>query len=407
MKRFYFAGLENEELDLPPVEDLDNEELQDEVSTGSAEIANEMYSIKRALETLDATTDVATIVSEGDSELSDREVNLVRATANMAVAGTDMDATEVIPGIESYTTRAKLVKAIEDQQTSVLSRISQGVKNLFDKIRKVGQALLNLFRSELSIIKGLIPKIKKLGNETKTVKVNWQLTVAPDGGKETDVKAIFKNLQTQGALHLAATSTAATYVVDAAKAPADVFSSLFSQKILDKVVSQHYAFGKDIVSAYKMKKFSSTGSTAVYHADAFVSGAVFETSINDADKTVSISADYASIFDFLRAGGSEFDKTSITADVSASELAATLEALYTNGKKVDGEFGRAIVAYFRNGGLLLGQDTGLNFVASLMSKGIREANGFASDVYSTLSCAVTNSTRGLKYLRKLAFAFAG
>lgn len=418
MSKYLFGNpaLEEADLEIPEiegaegVETIDAEDLPEyeaEAQADSLVVAQESAEIEGTLDIVDGITDVATVISEGEGELTPRETNLVRVAANMAVAGTETPATDVIPGLESFTTRAQLVKAIEDQKIGVMQRVLAGLKSLMERIKKAGRALLNVFRSEIGIVKGLLPKVKALGNETKEVKLSWRLAISPDGSKETDVATIFKNVTQQSKLNATAASIIANYIATAAKAASTVFSAKFSDAALESIVKQHYDFAKETVKAYDMKKKTGSDKTTLFSTDTFVPGRYMEISISDTDKQISIATDSASGLDFLRPSGSglQVDRTDSAASVSASALAKAMEACLQSAVKVVADNERAFVAYLRAmdlGTSLTENGSPVNAIASILSKGVREANSFTSDVYATFGFSVSLSTGILKELRKLA-----
>lgn len=402
----FISALENEaildESQIVPEEGL--QDLEEEVLEGSAQIAQESAEINTALDVVDGITDVATIVSEGEGELTDREVNLVRATANMAVAGTDADASDVIPGLESFTTRRQLVKAIESQQIDVMKRVSVGMESVMDRIKKTGQALLNLVLSEITITKKLLPALKALGGETKEVKLGWRLTVGPNGEREEAVASIFKNVEKQSKINANAASVISTYMSAAAKSTMSVVSSVFSEKALQSMIDQQHDFAKELVTVFDMKKKSGGNNVSAFSSGVFITGREINVSLNDNDKSSSVETRTSSIFDFLKSEGSKVNvvKEDLLTTVKASDLAKALEVCLSAAQSVAADDSRGFKAYLSSGGFILSQKND-NILA--VSRGIREANKFASSVYEAFSFSISLSVAILKALRKVATQF--
>lgn len=102
----------------------------------SEEIAGDQAEVERSIEVAEGLEDVASI-AENIEQPSPTDIALIQTAANMAVAGTDGDASELVPAAESITSGAALAADLRE-------RISYANEGIMDAFKGIGEKLETL-----------------------------------------------------------------------------------------------------------------------------------------------------------------------------------------------------------------------------------------------------------------------
>jgi len=145
-------------------------DAQAEVTTSD----NNMRNMERMLQMSDGLEDLA-VIAENIETATPVEAALINASAQMAVAGTDVDATEIVPAMEAHgrvgmemaeTLREK-AKAIWDSVHGALAGVRESIAEWFRK--NVG--VVPLLRSHVDEIRGELDKYAK--EKATPIKFTW------------------------------------------------------------------------------------------------------------------------------------------------------------------------------------------------------------------------------------------
>lgn len=153
--------------------DIDMSDLEVGLEELSEEINIELQTNARALDVSDNLMDVASIVENSSaSEISDTEKQLVAASVNMAVAGTDEDANELAPSMESFQDKVLLISELRNKCSIANESIMESIKSVFSKLADFLKGLFNFAARMEASLKETKAKVAKLSNlETKEVTV--------------------------------------------------------------------------------------------------------------------------------------------------------------------------------------------------------------------------------------------
>ncbi len=133
------------------------------------EIADELGDNDRVLEVVDGLEDVQAIVENTpDGETVD--IPMLQTAANMAVAGTDADAQDIIPALEAFKDKQLAVEAIGEKIKGALSSVVESIKN-------IGSKGLELVKSIFSVVKYLEDGIKSRASKIGSINSNVSFTV--------------------------------------------------------------------------------------------------------------------------------------------------------------------------------------------------------------------------------------
>lgn len=416
MKKF-FTALESDDsavmdseidqlLEAEGIDSEDQAEVEQAAQSEVSEIAMESAEIDRALDIVDSTTDVATIVSEGEGELTNREQDLVRATANMAVAGTDVDASDIVPGIESAFTRAQLVASIEGRAGDVLNSIMGGIGKLFARFRKVLTYLANIFRSELTLLKKVEAALKTKTDASGTVKFGKVITGDANGKMVASAKDSYKNVLESFKLYQKANSIISSYGTPATEAFGDVVSARFSDEAIVKINKDRQAMCKDVVSAFEMKKEASSEYSENYQS-RFLSGDVaLNVSIPKDKSGAMASQNYINITDDM--SGYNVDAKSASFETNAKELLPVVTAAIAAITALLPALNKAYkaVTKLNSGNFVTAYpiaDVGLR----LASRGIRTSREFLDDYMYVAGNCNWGVHRAARALRKVSVGLIG
>ena len=131
----------------------------------SEEIANDQADVERSIEVADGLEDVATI-AENIDQPSPTDIALIQTAANMAVAGTDGDATELVPAAESITSGKALAADLRE-------RIGYAQEGIMDSFKAIGEKLGTLgerINEKLSSFLGRVNSLRAALNATEKTK---------------------------------------------------------------------------------------------------------------------------------------------------------------------------------------------------------------------------------------------
>lgn len=101
---------------------------------GAAEFDTNLSDSARTLDTAAALEELAEAVAQID-EITPIERALIQTTMNMAAAGTDVDATKIAPGMESFVTGALAAESIKDKVKNLIARTKEA-------FLRIGKALV-------------------------------------------------------------------------------------------------------------------------------------------------------------------------------------------------------------------------------------------------------------------------
>lgn len=131
----------------------------------SEEIANDQADVERSIEVADGLEDVATI-AENIDQPSPTDIALIQTAANMAVAGTDGDATELVPAAESITSGKALAADLRERIGYAQEGIMDAFKGIGEKLATLGERIGEKLRS----FKGRVANVRKALNASEKTK---------------------------------------------------------------------------------------------------------------------------------------------------------------------------------------------------------------------------------------------
>lgn len=107
--------------------------LTAEAASDEAEIATDLAEAERVIEVSDALEDLA-VVADEIGEATPAETALVEIAGDMAVAGSDVEAEEIIPSMESYRGKRIATEGIRQTAQTIWANIMQFLKKVYKKI---------------------------------------------------------------------------------------------------------------------------------------------------------------------------------------------------------------------------------------------------------------------------------
>ena len=131
----------------------------------SEEIANDQADVERSIEVADGLEDVATI-AENIDQPSPTDIALIQTAANMAVAGTDGDATVLVPAAESITSGKALAADLRERIGYAHEGIMDAFKGIGEKLATLGERIGEKLRS----FKGRVANVRKALNASEKTK---------------------------------------------------------------------------------------------------------------------------------------------------------------------------------------------------------------------------------------------
>ena len=131
----------------------------------SEEIANDQTDAERSIEVADGLEDVATI-AENIDQPSPTDIALIQTAANMAVAGTDGDATALVPAAESITSGKALAADLRERIGYAHEGIMDAFKGIGEKLATLGERIGEKLRS----FSGRVANVRKALNASNNTK---------------------------------------------------------------------------------------------------------------------------------------------------------------------------------------------------------------------------------------------
>lgn len=151
-------ALENEEvvnLEDQPVLSLEEEQVvASEVANTEAEIATDLGETDRVLEVSDALEDLA-VVADGITEATPAETALMEVAGNMAVAGSDIEAEEIVPSMESFRGTRISTEGLRETAATMW-------KNILEFLKKVWAKIEAFFYKIFGLVPGLRRRVASL-----------------------------------------------------------------------------------------------------------------------------------------------------------------------------------------------------------------------------------------------------
>lgn len=111
-----------------------------EATAEGAQIDSDLVEADRLADMSDALEDLAVTADaiegeSGDGEPTDNEANLIDTVASAAVAGTDVEASEIVPAMESHGGKRRYsAESIRERARSIWEAIKRVLKQVWDKI---------------------------------------------------------------------------------------------------------------------------------------------------------------------------------------------------------------------------------------------------------------------------------
>lgn len=150
MRRHLNLSLESLAPGLGQTVSLEEEQIMtSDAADLAAEIHQELNECDRNLEISDALEDLA-IIADQIEQASPVEIALIEKVGDMAVAGTDIEAEQVVPSMESFKGKRIAVEGFKDTAATIWKNIQAFLKSIWDKIEKF---FYNIF--------GVIPNVQK------------------------------------------------------------------------------------------------------------------------------------------------------------------------------------------------------------------------------------------------------
>ena len=136
MRRHVNLSLESARFDSTPVLSLEEEQIMmSDAADLASEIGQELNECDRIIEVSDALEDLAVIADEIE-QASPVEIALIEKAGDMAVAGTDIEAEEVVPSLESFRGKRIATEGLRDTAALIWKNIQEFLKAVWEKIEK-------------------------------------------------------------------------------------------------------------------------------------------------------------------------------------------------------------------------------------------------------------------------------
>lgn len=170
-KRIHISLEEKVEVITVVPEELDSqlgEEVTDfsdlQIQQGQDGLVSDIKDLDRAEDISEALEDLAMIASNID-EMTPERIALFQTAANMAVAGTDMDAAAILPSMEALKDKALALEGFFDTIKTVLSNIGKAIMALIEKIIDFVKGIFSATARYATKLKNLKEKIKELAKQ--------------------------------------------------------------------------------------------------------------------------------------------------------------------------------------------------------------------------------------------------
>jgi len=154
---------------------LEDEAIQvAEGEEAASEVTSDLADIDQGLDQASALEDLGEISSE-IVETTPTEAALIDTAANMAVAGTDVEASEVVPAMESFVGRRVATESIMETARNLRRSIAEFLRKIFEKIRVFYQKYFSQHARLANNLKALLKKIESHTSSGKD-KNNFEIT---------------------------------------------------------------------------------------------------------------------------------------------------------------------------------------------------------------------------------------
>ena len=166
----------------------------------AAEAANgadsDLQEAERIIQMSDSLEDLA-VIADGIEEATPTEVALIENAGDMAVAGTDVPAEEVVPAMEGYVGRRIATEGIRETAKAIWDSILRFLKKVWEKIEaffyKIFGGIPNLRRSIASLKKQADDASGKK-TEVKKITINSGIKALTIDGKQQKTEPEFKSM---------------------------------------------------------------------------------------------------------------------------------------------------------------------------------------------------------------------
>lgn len=201
----------------PAFENLSLEEEQiliGEVAQDQAEIANDLAETDRIIEVSDALEDLA-VVADTIEEATPAETAMVEIAGDMAVAGTDIEAEEVVPSMESYRGKRISTEGLKETAMTIWKNILEFLKKVWKKIEGFFYKLFGTIPTLRKRIKDLQEQVEKKSSaklEEKSFKISSGVTALC-----VNYKPVKDEAELAAAMKLFGETTEFVYSVDSEK----------------------------------------------------------------------------------------------------------------------------------------------------------------------------------------------
>jgi hypothetical protein len=167
-------------------------------------IGAEIAENRRVEEVADNLTDLATVVSQID-EPSATDVALIQNSANMAVAGTDVDAQDILPAVENYKDMKVVAEGIGEKASAAMASLRDSglamAAKISDYLKKTFTSL-KYYERKLIEAKAQIAELKAAGKKEMAVSMRGnKFFTGGDEGPVKDGADLVKRMNASVAFH--------------------------------------------------------------------------------------------------------------------------------------------------------------------------------------------------------------
>lgn len=160
MRRHLNVSLESASFKTGNVISLEEEQIMlSDAADLAADVSQELNEVNRVIEVSDALEDLA-VVADQIEQASPTEIALMETAGDMAVAGTDIEAEQIVPSLESYKGKRIAAEGFRQTAETVWTNIQEFVKNVYDKIEK-------FFYNVFGVIPNMRKRLEKLSENIK------------------------------------------------------------------------------------------------------------------------------------------------------------------------------------------------------------------------------------------------
>lgn len=236
----------------------------------SSEIEEEMQENDRVIDTIPALENLLETVSQMPEDLSETDQAMIRNNINMAVAGTDIQADELTPGLESFTTRTVAMEGIGDTLKAAIASVFNSNATILTKSERrfmMFESQVAKIDEELAVIRSDIRSLKD--NHKENINVFLGRHAQNEEGIITDKDSFFKAYykDTEALRKLIQSVTNNGKILDGmlvSTAKSFTSKSRYYETMDENYKKVRNDFLKKIISSNKMSKKSSTDFSDVY-----------------------------------------------------------------------------------------------------------------------------------------------